>query len=234
MRAVCALLARARLAKLLKNVLAYGFDLRHGVRTAGTIHLDRLQIRSRNKERGTFYIATPKYEFNNIISQLRIDAARYLFIDLGCGMGRVVLYAMEHGFSSVIGVEFSPHLADIARSNVAKYSVRCRTPAQIVTADAAEFSFPDEPCVLWLFNPFQEAVTREVLSNVHEAYRAGNRDIYVVWYNVTPNAQPLFEAPWLKVIAGETGYVRAEEATLEPLRAMELMLPYSILTVRGN
>lgn len=228
------MLARTRFAKLLKNILALSFDLRHGVRTAGTIQLHRLRIQSPNKTLGTFYVATPKYEFRSIISQLRIDAARYSFVDLGCGMGRVVLYAMESGFARVIGVEFSPDLADIARSNINKYSLRSRTPAQIVTGDAAEYGLPNEPCVLWFFNPFQESVTSEVLSNVHELYRAGNRDIYIIWYNVTPNARPLFEAPWLRVIAGETACVTSKEASLEPLRAMELVLPYSILTVRGN
>jgi SAM-dependent methyltransferase len=233
-RAACALLARAGFAKLLKSILAYSFDLRHGVRTAGIIPLERLQIRSKNKELGTFYVATPRYEFRSIIARLGIDPARYVFVDLGCGMGRVVLYAMEHGFSRVTGVEFSPELAAIARSNVEKYSVRCRTPAQIVTGDAAEHALPKEPCVLWLFNPFQDAVTSQVLANVHEVFRAGNRDINIVWYNVTPNARPLFEAPWLHVIAGETGYLKHEEAAFEPLRAMELIFPYSILTVRGS
>jgi SAM-dependent methyltransferase len=233
-RAACALLARARLAKLLKSILGYSFDLRHGVRTAGKIQLDGLNIQSRNKKLGTFYIATPQYEFKGIISQLGIDAARYSFIDVGCGMGRVVLYAMDHRFARVTGVEFSPYLADIARRNVEKYSRRPRTSAQIVTADAAEYGLPNEPCVLWLFNPFVAAVTSEVLANVHRAYLAGNRDIFIIWYNVTANARPLFEAPWLQVISGETHYVKSQDARFEPLRAMELVFPYSILKARSD
>src|SRR4029450_218589 len=75
-------------------------------------------------------------------------ALRYLgvsdrdtFVDFGCGKGRVVHQAARRPFRRVIGVEISPHLAEIARTNLAarRHEHRCRN-VEIVVSDVAEYS----------------------------------------------------------------------------------------------
>jgi SAM-dependent methyltransferase len=50
-----------------------------------------------------------------------------VFLDLGCGKGRAVLTASLLPFGRITGVELSPHLANIARRNVATFRLpkRC-------------------------------------------------------------------------------------------------------------
>ena len=219
---------QARLARRVKDILDYIFDWSHGTRTAGIVPLEQLHIESRRKDLGVFYAPVPGYEFRKLIRYLKIRPEKYTFIDFGCGKGRALLYAINHGFRRVVGIEFSEALSKIAVENVAKYR---RGAAEVIFGDAADFVIPDEPCVLYFANPFSEVVTQEILSGVYDAYRSGNHDIYIIWYNTTPNTRPLLEAAWLKLVAGEstvTPYLR-EGRTL--LQMAEFSLPFSIFRV---
>lgn len=49
---------------------------------------------------------------------------RATFIDIGCGEGRVLLMAAEHGFRKIIGIDLAADLCLTARGNVERYR-RC-------------------------------------------------------------------------------------------------------------
>lgn len=211
-----------------KNATDYWFDVRHGTRTRGIVQLETLNIASARKADGQFYVATPRYEFTHMMKRIGVDPKAYVFIDLGCGMGRVLLYAAEAGFRRVIGVEFSPDLAAVARRNAARFSAGDGSEIHVVTADAAEFSFPPQPCIIFLFNPFSSAVMKTVLARIKQVYDAGNRDIYLIWYNVTTNTQPLFDAVWLETICAESG----DTARNSLAWICNFKLPYAIFRAR--
>ncbi len=48
--------------------------------------------------------------------------------------------------------------------------------------DAADFAFPEEPLVLYFFNPFPEEVLTRVLSNLAESLARAPRRVYVLFY----------------------------------------------------
>lgn len=107
------------------------------------------------------------------------------FIDLGSGKGRVLLMASDYPFRRIIGVELVPALHQIAQQNLAKYhseSQRCFT-LESICGDAAEFHFPAEPIVLYLFNPFPESGLRQVLANLEQSLRDHPRAVYVLYHN---------------------------------------------------
>jgi SAM-dependent methyltransferase len=132
------------------------FDIENGTNTSGSVSLKRLLIRSKNKDYGICYQGVSPELFQNAI---QLVARSLPFIDLGCGKGRALILAHKAGFQRIIGVEFSPTLASAARANVAS----ARVPAEIVTADAAEYRFPDEPCVTFMFHPFNAEVMRQIV-----------------------------------------------------------------------
>ncbi len=232
LRTTLARLSRqTRLARRVKDILGHIFDKRHGIRTDGFIPLEKLRIESHRKELGELYVAVPGYEFRKLVRYLKIRPEKYAFIDFGCGKGRALLYAIDHNFRRVIGIEFSESLTKVAVKNIAKYQ---RGRAEVIFGDAAEFVLPNEPCALFFFNPFSDIVTREILSGVYNAYRSGNHDIYIVWYNVTPNARPLFEAPWLKLLAGEATWTPHLREGRTLLQMAEFSLPFSIFKTCGH
>jgi SAM-dependent methyltransferase len=109
----------------------------------------------------------------------------FTFVDLGSGKGRTLLMASEYPFRRIVGVELLPALHQIAQENLARYkseSQKCFA-LEAVCGDAANFSCPAEPLVLYLFNPLSEAGLRQVMSNLDSSLRAHPRAVYVMYHN---------------------------------------------------
>ena len=100
-------------------------------------------------------------------------------------MGRAMLLAAEMPFRAVLGVELNPTLVRIARRNFAMWrkAGRPRAPMRMVQGDAAEFRFPDGPCVAFLFNPFGAAVMRRLLKSVAESFRDRPGELDLLYVN---------------------------------------------------
>ena len=128
-----------------------------------------------------------------------VDPARTTFIDLGCGKGRALVLAAQFGFRRVIGVEFDPVLAEAARHNADAWARRSSSQGsiEVVTGDARQFPFPPEPSLVFLFNPFGEAVTAPVVANLEQSLVDRPRDVHVLYLN------PRAPAPWLSSQAFE-------------------------------
>jgi SAM-dependent methyltransferase len=151
------------------------------------------------------YQPTDAALFHEMLSALReqtgCDFRDFVFIDLGSGKGRTLLMASEYPFRRIVGVELLPELHRVAQENIRKCSdeVQKCFALQSICADATEFHFPDEPIVLYLFNPFPEAGLKRVIANLEQSLRAHPRTVYVLYHN------PLLEhvlngsAVWKKI-----------------------------------
>ncbi|MFI5104952.1 MAG: hypothetical protein ACHP79_08520, partial [Terriglobales bacterium] len=71
---------------------------------------------------------------------------------------------------------------------------------QSVFMDAREFSFPEGPLVVYLFNPFPEAVFAAVLRNLRESWQASPRPVFVA-YRSPESEKLLAESDWLGKVA---------------------------------
>jgi SAM-dependent methyltransferase len=109
---------------------------------------------------------------------------QYTFIDFGSGKGRVVLLAARLPFRKCIGVELNQALHATAAENMQRWkdSENAISPMQAVCQSAAEFSFPETPCVAYLFNPFTAKVLSQVRDRMAAAFanRPGELDILYV------------------------------------------------------
>jgi predicted RNA methylase len=131
---------------------------------------------------------------------LRYRIEEYAFVDLGCGKGRAVLLASELGFREVVGVELNAGLAEIARANVAIWTAMgmARSPIRIECRDATEVQWPAGPCLVYLYNPFAEAVMRVVVETLLEQF-GDRRDELEIVYQKPEQAAVLerdFELMW--------------------------------------
>ena len=116
-------------------------------------------------------------------------ALRYLgvsdrdtFVDFGCGKGRVVHQAARRPFRRVIGVEISPVLAEIARTNLAgrRHQHRCRN-VEIVVSDAREFQVPDDLTIAYLNNPFMSETFEAVLGGIVDSIDRHPRCVRLIY-----------------------------------------------------
>jgi 16S rRNA G966 N2-methylase RsmD len=97
-----------------------------------------------------------------------------VFIDLGCGMGSVLMEAASHyRFRRVIGVDLVPQFTAVAEqmAAAARERGRLRVPdVEVVTADVTEYEIPDDVTVVFMFDPFHgevlEAVIRKLIESV--------------------------------------------------------------------
>ncbi len=151
------------------------FDAEFGVTTEATIFLGELdpEALGPSLDYATHYDPTPPGDFEKLIEAATLAPEEATFVDLGSGLGRVVLFAARLPFRQVVGVEFSPALCAVARENLRRFDPvrrRCRD-VRIVCADAKDYRLPRGAAIVYLFNPFVGPVFAAVLERlaVHDA-----------------------------------------------------------------
>jgi SAM-dependent methyltransferase len=110
---------------------------------------------------------------------------RDVFVDYGCGKGRVLFQAAQHPFGRVVGVEISPALSEVARANLELNRTTFRCPdVDLVTGDATEFEVPDEMTVAYMWHPFVGDTFRRVIDNIVASLEQHPRRLRLIY--VTP------------------------------------------------
>jgi SAM-dependent methyltransferase len=183
------------------------FDQRFAVDTAGILYLPELQSDPRFRY-SNGYAPTPRSRFRRMMRRLDVDYSKFLFIDFGCGKGRVLVLAAELPFQQIIGIELSSQLIRVAEDNLRSYlgPRRCHT-IQLACTDAGEFPIPGEPAIYYFYDPFQAEMMRKVLENIRRSLAATPRETYVLYF--TPKHQhlldecgfltPIKQAPWYSI-----------------------------------
>ncbi len=155
---------------LLRLYRHHAFDRRLGVDTRGYSDLR--------------YEPTPADVFREMIARLPFDPRDFVFVDFGSGKGKALMLAAHYPFRRVVGVELWEDLHQVALQNLASFRERtdCVSQVKSLRMDAADFPLPDEPLVLYFFNPFPEAVLTRVLSNLEQSLARAPRRVYLLFY----------------------------------------------------
>jgi SAM-dependent methyltransferase len=162
------------------------YDSKHDIHTCGIIEADNLTIESNRRADAVRYEAVYPDWFRDAIGSLNIDPNDFLFVDIGAGKGRALFLAQDVGFRRIIGVEFAKELVAICQKNI-----RCRTfhrverpPLEIVHMDAVLYPLPQEPMVLYMYNPFGEKTMRNMARRIRDSLFELPRPLKIVY--VTP------------------------------------------------
>jgi len=176
--------AREILRVVYRDLSEWHFDRKWGISTRG------VKVHSRENPNSAYfhaemYEATTPRMFRKIMHSIRHIRIPRTFIDMGSGKGRVMFMAAECGFSHIVGVELDPYLAKIAEENVESFQCRqqaSRVKIEVVCRDAGTYRFPDEDAVIFLYNPFGEAVMRRVLENLRGS-ACTEKERYIIYLN---------------------------------------------------
>jgi SAM-dependent methyltransferase len=123
-----------------------------------------------------------------------------VFLDYGCGLGRVLVAAAWRPYSSVLGVELLPEFADVARENVRRArGLRCRD-VRVIESDAAAFDLPDCVTVPHFYNPFRGPVLNAVLRKVRESLDRSPRVIHDLYFNRDDFHRAAAGHPWIDAV----------------------------------
>jgi SAM-dependent methyltransferase len=181
------------------------YDWEHRVNTTSAA------VTWRDRLLGVFhspYQPTESALFHEMLEALReqshLNFHDFVFLDLGSGKGRTLLMASDYPFRRIVGVELLPALHHAAQENLGKYrsgSQKCFA-LESICADATEFSFPGEPMVVYLFNPFPEVGLWRMIANLERSLRERPRAVYVLYHN-----------PLLEHVLSESAGLRKLHAT---------------------
>ena len=194
------------------------FDAEHGVTTEALVFLGELDPEAvgPSLQHATHYEPTPVAEAEALLDASPLAPERATFVDLGAGMGRVVMLAARRPFRAVIGVEVSPALVEIARENLtaAREPRRVARDVKIVCADAAGYVFPHGDLVVFMYNPFRAPVLRAVLAALRA--RPAAHEVVLLYHTPIERAE-IDAAGGFELIADlgfGVAYRRASSATL--------------------
>ncbi len=171
------------------------FDAEHGVTTEALIFLGELDPEAigPNLAFATHYEPTPVADIDRLLDAVPLAPERSTLVDVGAGLGRVVLRAAQRAYRQIVGIEISPALFEVAKENRAGYrgELACRD-IRLVRADAAGFTFPRGDLVVYLYNPFRA----EVLGPLLDRLAAGTGEVVLLYHTpverATVDAHPGF------------------------------------------
>jgi SAM-dependent methyltransferase len=184
-----AFLVPAKIAALISRHSDRWFDITRGSDTFRVVELAQLRIVGPNKERGIRCQPTRARPLMRLLRRLPLPTEG-TFVDIGCGLGRVLMIAAEHGFRRVVGVDFSEELCEGARRNIGRLT-RVDERVSIVHADFIDYDIEPDQTVFYCFNPFDAGLVEELIGKLLAAQRDAPRDMWVIYHN--PKWRHVFE-----------------------------------------
>jgi hypothetical protein len=163
-------------AAAIRRHRAGAFDRRWGTETSRLANLSALAVDPSRARHGVRYQPSSGEVLAHAVRAFGLRPEEFAFVDYGSGKGRVCMVAAQAGFGRVVGVEFSPELCEVARSNVARFVAAggaSRAP-EIVLGDAGAYAPPSGPLLAYLYNPFGPPVLDEVVARLAAKGIAGD------------------------------------------------------------
>ena len=163
----------------------FTFDIKYKVNTSKIVFADDLGFYNNEiQKHANQYRPSPPYR---IITALKIlknvvkDFSTSTLVDYGCGAGRVMIIAAEAGFRKVIGIDLSPKLIELCRSNLKRYShINNKSKMLVLEQDASQYIPPPDANVFYFFFPFNLEIYSKVVKNIEISLETNNRTIYIL------------------------------------------------------
>jgi len=139
------------------------------------------------------YVPTPYNVIEKMLEKLQFGS-RDVFVDLGCGKGRIIFSVAENKLKKVIGIEARKDLFDIASENLKNAKLK-NTPVEIFNEDVANFDMRDGT-VFFMYQPFGKNTQIKVIDSIKKSLAANPRTVRIVCYG-GPDLDTLEGCDWL-------------------------------------
>lgn len=124
-----------------------------------------------------------------------------VFVDFGCGKGRVVFYVNHRFHISATGIEMNERYIQEAYQNKIYYSMEhhlYKAPVNFICAKAEHYKIQSTDTIFFFFNPFSIRVFRKVVNNILKSQQSNPRKMYMMLY------YPSFE--YIQFLRSETHF----------------------------
>jgi SAM-dependent methyltransferase len=127
------------------------------------------------------YKGSPWLVLREVFRSLEV-AEDDVLVDVGSGMGRVVLMAARRPFRRVIGIERSSGLNQVAQGIVdrRRHRLACRD-IELLSLDVLDWDVPDDLTVVYLFCPFPESVFEQLVARLLASLDRSPRPLRLIY-----------------------------------------------------
>jgi len=174
-------------------------DRIHGTNTGGNEWDYLKNMSSTSLKDAEFYEPIKRSHFESMIEQANIDFKNNIFIDLGAGKGRALMFAADYPFKQIIGVEFSQILYDMMHQNIDTYLEKTRKENNFLLScgDAVDFELPQSDLTIYLFNPFVGNVMQRVVEKICNFIQHTDFQVKILYRN--PSCYKMFQHGYLQL-----------------------------------
>ena len=153
---------------------------------------------------GIKYLGQDYASLEVMVSHLQMNA-HDVFLDLGCGKGRVICRVGQEVIKKAIGVELRNDLVEIAKRNALLLKGR-QSEVEVVRGDACDFDFT-EVTVVFMYEPFGWKTLQRVLARIEASLITNPRSLRVLFSRTDRFGVVLDMCDWLTPVGpiGQTG-----------------------------
>jgi len=157
-----------------------------------------VRVVAKTSKPGSVYYASVSHALTREVLDRLALSMDDVFMDIGCGKGRVMAIASTYPVGTIVGVEYEAALAKLARINTA----RLEHPRVSVWQGAAEDFDYSRITAAYAFNPVEPEILDLILTKIDGARAALPSDrrrlFRIVYVMESPAQRAVFETrPWL-------------------------------------
>ena len=132
------------------------------------------------------------YKMKMAFSALGKNYSGLSLLDIGCGDGKVINFAMLLNFKNVTGIDLDESAVERAIKNCSKMKeAGCSIPFDVYCADAAKYIIPPGTDVIFMFNPFGRQTMQAVLNNIIHYCDTHKTEVHIIY--IVPVHRDLFD-----------------------------------------
>lgn len=175
-----------RLKTLFHKLQSVWFEYYFGINTRGAVAPPTAE--------GVHYTPLPYPMVFKMLKTLELKS-NDVFVDIGCGKGRVVCCACRLPIKKVVAIELNPALLEQTVKNVNRTRSR-KCPVEPVATSAEQYDY-DGTTVIYLYNPFNARLTELVMEKLFVSCSKSPRHLQVVYANPV-HEQALRRNNWIE------------------------------------
>lgn len=130
------------------------------------------------------YEATPYSILHALFDAYKLERTD-VFVDFGCGKGRLLFYVHNHFQASVTGIEMNEQLYNKTVQNKKRYLKRIKSNNESIKVKhflAEDYKIGKQDNKFYFFNPFSVEVFSKVVDNILRSIESRQRETDIILY----------------------------------------------------
>ena len=174
-------------------------EKKYGINSTSANDLAEFQIKGNQLSHATEYMPVNYFTIEHVLDHLPENARQGTFLDIGCGKGRALCVAAAYGFTKLYGIDFARQLIEQAEKNLSL--TKKRFPSlqyELSWSDISTLEISKDVSTLFLFNPFDEVLMKNIIRKINSSLQQYPREFYVLY--CSPRHEELFFADGYNVL----------------------------------